>query len=114
MATGQDEGVPTGKEAAIDRIHAMRAQIRPSLSRSSDDPEADPETAAPSGGDRPEASVEVCPGAPPDDPQTALAQRDATIAALRAEIAMLRREVADIAERLTALSARADEACDDD
>lgn len=114
MATGQDDEVPTGKEAAIDRIQAMRAQIRPSRSRSSDDPDADPEAAAPSGVDRAEASAPQCPGAPPDDPQAALAQRDATIAALRAEIAMLRREVADIAERITALSARADEACGDD
>lgn len=113
MATGQDEDVPTGKEAAIDRIQAMRAQIRPSRPRPSDH-EAGPEAETPAGVDRPEASVEVCPGAQPDDPQAALAQRDATIAALRAEIAMLRREVADIAERLNALSARADEACGDD
>lgn len=55
----------------------------------------------------------TCGDTPYDDIHAALAQRDATIAAQRAELAILRREVAAIAARLTTLGADNSEASDD-
>jgi len=112
VATGQDEHVPTGKEAAIDRIHAMRAHIRPARSPSSDHVE----TGGPA--DRYENDhgdgATRCADPPADGLPAALAQRDATIAALRAEIDSLRREVADVVATLAALGMGSGGASSDD
>lgn len=107
VATGQSDEVPTGREAAIDRIQAMRATIRPARESTRGATRREDTT---SHADERSPSAEQSRS----DLEVDLAQRDATIAALRVEIAMLRAEVADIVERLTALSARADEACGDD
>lgn len=101
VATGQDEDVPTGKDAAIDRIQAMRARIRSGRPTSYDDAAAEPVEPLPPS----DATTSPSPADPPDDLLAALAQRDITIEALRAETALLRREVAAIAARLRALGA---------
>lgn len=102
MVTGQDDDVPTGKAAAIDRIQAMRANIRPSRPRQNSGPVETSEAAASSETAFDEATSPDA-GPPVDDADAALAQRDATISALRAEIAALRQEVAAIAGRLAPL-----------
>lgn len=99
VATGQNEDVPTSKDAAIDRIQAMRARIRPGRPTSYDDAAADPVEPPPPT----DATMSSSSADPPDHLLAALAQRDITIEALRAEIALLRREVTAIATRLGAL-----------
>lgn len=113
VATGQHEGAPTDKKAAIDRIQAIRAKIRPGTEPVQQDPtrsdaEADPPTGDVAGEATPRDERRV------NDARDTVDQRDTTIAALRAEIAILRQEVADIAARLAMLGPDDGEANVDD
>lgn len=112
MATGQDEDAPTEKHSAINRIQAMRAQIRPNHPQSRSDPvhERGPATL---GHDGSKDANSQHAGSPPDDLSALIEQQDATIAALRAEIALLKREIIEIAARLTTLGDATEVAGDD-